>query len=305
MSIDQHGIQFSVAIPLYNKETSVVRAVESVLAQIHTNYELIIINDGSTDSSRDVVEQFKDSRIRIFDQKNAGEAAARNIGIQLSRFPYISMLDADDEWRSNHLSTIAELIARYPNAIFYGTSYDYFTVDSVMVEHARLIKQKNRVNQDRLDYLKSIAKGVYPIYSSSIVLNKSRLQSCAPFDTNLQIGTDISTWIKLSLVEQPVFSQVPTVVYYQDAENRSTSVPSYEAKKLLLLEAITDIYARAYEASILPKGLNDLRAYIIVYAYSLYCNSRDSGIRACCLSILGCYSRYHLIKARLRSFLRP
>jgi len=304
MNTDNYGFYISVVIPLYNKEASIGRAVKSVLSQTYTNFHVIIINDGSTDNSREVVEKFNDSRIYIHDQNNLGEAAARNIGIQLSRFPYVAMLDADDEWRNNHLSTIANLINKYPHASFYGTSFDYVSTESKIVEYASKIYSKNRVDRDRLDYIRSIANGVYPIYSSTIALNRHKLQSQAPFNVNLEIGTDISTWIQMSLVESPVFSHIPTVIYHQDSENRSTSVSSYDAKKLRLLYAISSIYESATLSNPLFKGLKYLKDYIGLSAYSLYCDTSVSSIRTHCLSILRSYSRYYFMKAFLRTIVK-
>lgn len=113
---------FSVVIPLYNKENEIKRAIDSVLNQIFQDFELIIVNDESTDNSLSVVEAIQDTRIKIISQKNQGEYGARNTGILNSTAPYIAFLDGDDEWKPEYLETIRSLIEKYPDAGLYGTA---------------------------------------------------------------------------------------------------------------------------------------------------------------------------------------
>ena len=89
----------SIVIPLYNKEQQIGKTLESVFAQSFQDYEVVIVNDGSTDKSVEIVEGMADKRIRLINQKNSGVSAARNKGIQESRGEYIAFLDADDEWK--------------------------------------------------------------------------------------------------------------------------------------------------------------------------------------------------------------
>ena len=113
----------SIVIPLYNKEKFIARTLESVLAQTFKNFEVLIVNDGSTDSSVEVAKKYIDDRFRIINQKNSGVSAARNKGIKLARAKYIAFLDADDTWEPNFLSEIQRLIKKYPQAGLYGTGY--------------------------------------------------------------------------------------------------------------------------------------------------------------------------------------
>lgn len=100
----------SVIIPLYNKAHTIVNTLNTVLNQTYQNFEIIIVNDGSTDNGIEVIKQnFNDSRIRIINQSNAGVSAARNRGIQESHGTWISFLDADDEWMPDYLETVAQI----------------------------------------------------------------------------------------------------------------------------------------------------------------------------------------------------
>lgn len=109
-------IKYSVVIPLYNKAHTIVRTINSVLSQVYTNFEIIIIDDGSTDDSIDLINKnFNDYRIKIFSQRNLGVSAARNMGIRLSQGDYIAFLDADDEWMPYYLKIITDSISSNPN----------------------------------------------------------------------------------------------------------------------------------------------------------------------------------------------
>jgi glycosyltransferase involved in cell wall biosynthesis len=115
--------QISVIIPLYNKGFIITKTLVSVLAQTFTDYEIVIIDDGSTDSSVEKVKQFDDSRIQLFQQKNQGAAAARNLGIEKTNCELIAFLDADDYWFPSHLATLVQLYENHPNCGIYASRY--------------------------------------------------------------------------------------------------------------------------------------------------------------------------------------
>lgn len=109
-------MMISIVIPLYNKEQTIINTLNSVFKQTYSNFEIVIINDGSTDNSVKIINQnFDDARIRIINQKNAGVSAARNKGIEESRGEWISFLDGDDEWLPNYLEEVQKAIEKYPN----------------------------------------------------------------------------------------------------------------------------------------------------------------------------------------------
>jgi len=112
----------SVVICLYNMVKEVGRAIDSVIAQSISDFELIIVDGGSTDGSLTVVNSYHDSRLRLIHQKSKGAAAGRNEGILVTETDFITFLDADDVWCPDFLSTVLHLRKDFPDAGAYGTS---------------------------------------------------------------------------------------------------------------------------------------------------------------------------------------
>lgn len=122
---------FSVIIPLYNKEFYIADTLNSVLKQTFQDFEIIIINDGSTDKSIEIASAFEDARIRFIHQENQGLSLARNNGIKEASSEFIALIDADDLWSPNHLQQLYNLIKLYPNKGLYATGYDIKKTETV------------------------------------------------------------------------------------------------------------------------------------------------------------------------------
>lgn len=114
---------FSVIIPLYNKELYIIATLRSVLAQSYQDFEVIIIDDGSTDNSLNIVLPYRSSRVKIYTKENGGASSARNYGITRARAKYIAFLDADDTWAADYLLKMMALIERYPGCGLYISAY--------------------------------------------------------------------------------------------------------------------------------------------------------------------------------------
>ena len=113
----------SVTIPLYNKGEYIERSLESVFAQTFGDYEVIVVDDGSTDNGAEIVKQFRDSRLRVIRQANAGPGAARNRGIDESSSRYLAFLDADDEWMPRFLEKSIDILRENPDCDLTASSY--------------------------------------------------------------------------------------------------------------------------------------------------------------------------------------
>ena len=119
---------FSIIIPVYNVAPYLRECLDSVLAQTFTDWEAICVDDGSTDGSGDVLDEYaaKDKRFRVIHQKNAGVGAARNKGLDIANGNWILFLDSDDVWQHNLLSTVVSMTKAYPGERLYCFNLDYF-----------------------------------------------------------------------------------------------------------------------------------------------------------------------------------
>ena len=167
----------SVVIPLYNKASSIERAVDSVLAQTITDWELVVVDDGSVDEGPALVASYTDPRIRLFKQSNSGVAAARNKGAEMAANETLAFLDADDYWEPTHLDNLKLLIDQFPEAALFGTAYYVVGGDGL----SRKIRVRSAdIPPKRLlmaDYFADVVEIAPPLYSSSVAIKKKWLNS--------------------------------------------------------------------------------------------------------------------------------
>jgi glycosyltransferase involved in cell wall biosynthesis len=218
--------KFSVIIPLYNKEGTIIRALNSVLNQKKQCFEIIIINDGSTDNSVRKVETIKDPRIKLFSQKNNGVSSARNFGIKMAKGEYIAFLDADDEWLPAFLFSIRDLINNYPHAIGYGTSYfkkyNNNLIKEIKLRHLQFDSNSGIIN----NYFKVCNYSDPPIWTSSVCIRKEDLLKIGGFSIGVKAGEDLLTWARLSQLGEFAFTKKPLAIYYQPEFNPLMEPPS-------------------------------------------------------------------------------
>ena len=192
---------FSVIIPLYNKEKFIQNTIKSILEQTFQDFEIVIINDGSTDKSEEIVLKFKDKRIQYFFQKNQGASIARNFGIEKSTSNFISFLDADDLWFPNHLESLKNLIELYPNSGIYASRY-------------QLVFKNNTISVPSFNGIADDFKGIVTDYfyssynyavatSSSITIPKEVFDKVGMFKPYISSGQDTDMWLRIAL-EYPV-----------------------------------------------------------------------------------------------------
>ena len=110
---------FSVILPTYNRAYVLWRAVLSVLSQTERRWELVVVDDGSTDCTRRLLEEFRDPRVRVLTTGRRGPSAARNAGCRVARAPYVAYLDSDNEWRPAYLARMLDAVARHPEAVVW------------------------------------------------------------------------------------------------------------------------------------------------------------------------------------------
>ena len=189
----------SIVIPLYNKESSIRRTLQSVFAQTYRHFEIIIVDDGSTDNSLAVIESFDDSRIRLFKQTNAGVSSARNNGIKYSKGDYIAFLDADDEWDIDYLERQIELIGHFPGCALFSINYRFRYSDGI-IEPTIINGLRFQTATGEMDnYFAVASESNCPIWTSSVVIRKNALLSIGGFPIGVTSGEDLLTWAKLAV----------------------------------------------------------------------------------------------------------
>ena len=222
-------IKISVIIPVFNKDATIARALNSVFNQKERPDEIIIINDGSTDNSIQVIQQFDNEIIKLVHQSNFGVSVARNRGIENAKFDYIAFLDADDEWLPEFISTIKSLIHLYPEAIGYGTKY-IIKSETNISNNINLGRLTFRGNTGIIDnYFEVSNHSAPPICSSAVCIRKKDLLDVGGFPAGVKAGEDLITWARLALKGHFAYSVTPLSIYYQSTFDKlPPPPPSYD-----------------------------------------------------------------------------
>ncbi len=205
----------SIIIPLYNKEASIATALRGVLAQTYQDFEVVVVNDGSTDGGAAVVEQFDDPRIRLIRQANGGVSAARNRGIAEARGEHVAFLDADDEWMPEFLEEIAALIAAYPESKARATNYIF---NSNGVKSPTLLR-KIPFTEERgvmTNYFEVASCSHPPVCSICVCIDRDLLQEIGGFPVSIKSGEDLLTWARIAVRTQWAYSMKPLAQYNFD-----------------------------------------------------------------------------------------
>lgn len=203
----------SIVIPLYNKEQLISNTLRTVLDQTYKDFEIIIVNDGSTDGSVAEVEKFNDSRIRLIHQENAGVSVARNRGIQDAYGTYIALLDADDEWKPDYLATQIELINKYPEATVFATNYEFH--DEKKNVTPTVIHNLPFESTDGIlsNYFEIASTSHPPIWTSAVIVKKEAFQSIGGFPIGIKSGEDLLTWARLAIRYRIAYSIKPMAIF--------------------------------------------------------------------------------------------
>lgn len=205
---------FSIIIPLYNKEQYVQRTIRSVLAQTYQDYEILIVDDGSTDKSLSMVHTFEDPRIRVVQQANAGVSAARNRGVAEAKYDLIAFLDADDEWLPQYLETIKTMENNFPECHVFTTNYKI--VDSNANERYPVNTTLIEFNGEYgviPNYFDIASRTAPPICASAVVLRKSAINNIDGFPVGITLGEDLLVWARLACKYKIVYAKVPLAIY--------------------------------------------------------------------------------------------
>ena len=204
---------FSVIMPLYNKSPYVRKALESVVSQTYRNFELIIVDDGSTDNSAAICEDFFNSFTPSFvhsliRQANSGVAAARNNGVAASHGEFLCFLDADDWWSPTFLEEIDKLITEYPDVGIYATNYFYYKPGKT---HVALNLPSGYMN-----YPEAYLQGPMPIWTGATCMPRCVFDEMGGFPIGIKLGEDFLLWAKTALHYPVAFCEKPLAYYNND-----------------------------------------------------------------------------------------
>lgn len=210
------NLRFSVIVPLYNKAPFVKKALESIISQTFTDWECIIVDDGSTDNSAAVCEEFSNSLtlslsnpFRLIKQANAGVAAARNNGVAKSKGEYVCFLDADDWWEPTWLEEMDKLITGYSDAGIYCTNYVYYKPGKT---HVALNFDRGYMNYPEA-YMHSDAM---PVWTGAACMSRKVFEEMGGFPEGIKLGEDFLLWAKIALHYKVAFCEKPLAYYNND-----------------------------------------------------------------------------------------
>lgn len=215
--MDKSRIFVSVVIPAYNQAIFLGRAIESVLAQTYPHYEIIVIDDGSTDETRQVAAGFGD-RVRYIWQENLGLAGARNTGILAANNELIGLLDADDQWKPNYLEEMVNLTEENPAAVAYYCQAQCMDINGQ--DQPRILGGPP-VPPEKLYW---VVLGANFIIPSTVLLRKTPLIDAGMFDVNLRSCEDWDLWLRYSPDKQVVGIARTLIRYRIHGSSLSASV---------------------------------------------------------------------------------
>lgn len=212
---------FTVIIPLYNKESYVENTINSILNQTFTDYEVLIINDYSTDESATKVKTFLSEKIKLIEHsENKGLSAARNTGIQNANSDYITFLDADDLWKPTFLETIHQLITDFPEAKIFGTNYEEVYKNKIVVPK-NSSSELNLNSVQIIDFFKyNLGQGIYN--HGSVCFHKEVYSKAGMYDENIDFAEDIDFNIRANYHFKLAYSNTIQMQYFMETGTQLT-----------------------------------------------------------------------------------
>jgi len=212
--------KFSVIIPLYNKEKYISETLQSVFNQQYSDFEIIVVNDGSTDNGLKEVFKIQHDKLIVFDNKNRGVSEARNFGMLQAKGDYFAFLDADDIWKNNHLLNLNQLINSFPNCGLYCCNYNFDFGNNTIVStiFPTLPKEKNWKGIVPDFFLSSLRYRI--ALTSAIAIPKNTLNTIGLFDPAFSSGQDTDYWSRIALKYSVAFTKEISVTYNSTADNR-------------------------------------------------------------------------------------
>lgn len=231
--------QYSVIIPAYNAEKTILRALKSVIDQSLAPFEIIVVDDHSTDSTVDVVLKHFRDRVSIINlEKNCGAAAARNIGVQRSSCDYIAFLDADDEWLSDKMAIQLKTLNNIESENLNTVIYSGFFLSRGSCFRNKEVKPITPTS----DFASRLFLRGGAILPSSVLLKKLDFLSVGGFDPNIPSGHDRDLWIRLAMKFNFYLIKSPLLIKHVTLNSLAANYDKKFANEILSMSKLIEMF---------------------------------------------------------------
>jgi glycosyltransferase involved in cell wall biosynthesis len=252
---------FSIVIPLYNKANFILATLKSVSDQTFENYEIIVINDGSTDESLSKIEALKLPKLSIHNQENKGLSAARNRGVTLARGQYVALLDADDIWKPTYLKSMFKLIENYPNHQIFGCTYKESRNGRLMDIRTSFEAQLNQESYVLDDFFSANYKQ-FIVDQSSLIFDRNFIKTHT-FNEHIDVSEDVDYYLNYFASQQIIFLNRSLMIKTYD-DNDQLSSSKISKKRVPDLEH----YKTRYSSNTSIQKYIDIQLYKLAIKYT-------------------------------------
>ena len=259
-------MRFSVIMPLYNKAPYVSKAIESVLMQTFTNYELLVVDDGSKDESASVAAKSIEDKqyCQLIRQENAGVSMARNKGVAASHGDFLCFLDADDWWEPTFLEEMDKFVSEFPDAGIYGTNYTIIN-ESRHKTRVAMVGVESGFEKGYINYCQVYAKTMYmPLWTGAVCITRSVFDEMQGFPQGIKLGEDFLLWIRIVLKFKVAFLDKPLSNYNQDVDGENRGVGRLHETKSHMLWNLGVLAAEEKNNPELKQLLDNLRTFSLM-----------------------------------------
>lgn len=248
-------MSISVIIPVFNGEKTIEETINSILNQSFKDIEIIIINDGSTDATLEIIKNISDTRIKIFSYANAGLSASRNRGISQAIGEYISFIDADDLWTPDKLECQWQALQENPQAAVAYSWTNYIDESSKFIKSGRKIKANGDIFTKLLQ-INFLENGSNPL------IRQKALEKVGGFDESLAAAEDKDMWLRLAANYEFICIEKPQILYRISTNSMSTNLKRQETASLQVIERAFN-YPKAEKLQHLKKqSISQLYQYL-------------------------------------------
>lgn len=257
-------MKFSVVIPVYNKADTIRESINSVLAQTVKDFEIVVVNDGSTDNIREVLSEYSD--LKVVHQENGGVSVARNTGIDAAEGEFVCFLDADDLWFPNHLDELSLRIDENPDINYFITSHSVSHSDGSSYNSSDKLSFSNDdfiITDNLFKLLNTYGDAI--VHTNCICVKRSSLiKHSLRFEPGERLGEDTDMWYRIALKEKLLLSQKITTMYRR--ENSTATRNTVTPESWIFARRIYDILSDADISDSVKKECS-----LLVDRYTLAC----------------------------------